>query len=235
MPRRSSIARESERSAPALVCIRLSQAARRLSSGPYSTGTYSPPRQTYQTQLCFVRSPLSSKSTGPRTVSNSCPCSAAMTACRLQRTCLRDRLRPDLDGGVAEQRVARGLEVLGTELLNDRGRFGVSPRVRREGEEGSLGRGAGDQGKFLGRQGIARDELNRVAAVACTREQSAQPRHDTRPHTTRRCRRPATQRSRPNSRPYRGCRRRRPLRSRPACSAAFWSRRRDPSHRSMSS
>ena len=95
------------------------------------------------------------------------PRSDAITACELQRAGLLDRLRPGLDGGVAQQRVARGLEVLGTEPLDDWRRFGVSARVGDEGEERALGRGTGDQAKFLGRHGVARDELNRVAAVAC--------------------------------------------------------------------
>ena len=61
---------------------------------------------------------MSSKSIRPITVSNSWLRSAAITA-ELQRAGLLDRLSPDLDGGVAQQRITRGLEVLGTEPRDD--------------------------------------------------------------------------------------------------------------------
>ena len=66
-----------------------------------------------------MRSPLSSKSIRPKYRVKFVAAQCSDDRLQLQRACLLDRLRPDLDGGVAQQRVTRGLEVLGAEPLDD--------------------------------------------------------------------------------------------------------------------
>ena len=110
---------------------------------------------------------MSSKSIGPSTVSNWCSPQGCDHRLELQRAGFLGRLRPHLNGSISVQGVTLWLETRRSEPLDDGRRFGASARVGDISEERSFRRGAGDEGKILGRQADTGYQLNRIAAVAC--------------------------------------------------------------------
>ena len=71
------------------------------------------------------------------------------------------------------QRVALRLETCRLETLDHWRRLGASACIRGVDEERSFGRGTGDEAEFLGRQGNAGHQLNRVARSRAARAMSA--------------------------------------------------------------
>src|SRR4029079_12776361 len=86
---------------------------------------------------------------------------------------LGDRLRHDLDGGVAVERVGLGLEAGVAELLDQFGGVGTIARVGTEGVQHAFRGRAGNRRELVGDDAVAGDELRLEARVGALADNEA--------------------------------------------------------------